>query len=204
MSAAHDIDELLKEHAPTNSLAALAATTPCDDDGEPDLASQGEERTAGALRVNTSTAGRAARHPLGVAMVLALALAAVYLAVVVAWLSPQHSGGHLIASPLLVVFGGALVYRLARTQYRRSPMNTPTESPAQVDALAPTAAADAGELVHRLCTTCWPNYAARIGERFALCGTDMHYEREVASDGAAVPCGQCETVAATHQHGGVR
>ena len=203
MSAApdtHDVDELLNEHAATNPLVQLAL-----EQREPrDLASQGEERTVGAPRVTTSTAGHAARHPLGVALVLALAFAAVYLAVVVAWVSPQHSGGHLIASPLLVVFGGALVYRLVRTRYRRSLMSRPTEAPAQVDALAPTASADAGELVHRLCTTCWPNYAARTGERFALCGVDMHHEREVASDGAALPCQQCETVGASHQHGGAR
>ncbi|GAB6937104.1 hypothetical protein ACQP60_18820 [Isoptericola variabilis] len=200
MTSAHDVDDLLEQHAATNPLVQLAL----EQRVPRDLTSQGEERTAGAPRVNTSTAGRAARHPLGVAMVLALALAAVYLAVVVAWVSPQHSGGHLIASPLLVVFGGALVCRLVRTQYRRSQMSTPTETPAQVDALAPTASADAGELVHRLCTTCWPNYAARLGERFALCGIDMHHEREVASDGAAVPCQRCETVAGSHQHGGAR
>jgi len=120
MSAAPTVDELLAEHAPTNSLAALAATTPRSDDGEPrDLTSQGEERTAGAPRV-TSTAERAARHPLGVAMVLALALAAVYLGVAVELTAPLMSGGQLIAGPVLIVGGGLLLARLVHVQLRRT------------------------------------------------------------------------------------
>lgn len=121
VTVAHAVDELLAEHAPTNSLAALAAATPRDGDGDPQgLASQGEERTAGAPRVTSHTAGRAARHPLGVAMVLALALAATYLGVVVAWTAPLMSGGHLIAGPALIVGGGALIVRVVRVQYRRT------------------------------------------------------------------------------------
>ena len=115
-SAAHDVDELLAEHAATNPLVRLAL-----EQREPrDLTSQGEERTAGAPRVTTHAAGRAARHPLGVAMVLALTLATVYLGVVVAWSAPLLSGGHLIAGPVLIVGGGLLLARVVHVQLRRT------------------------------------------------------------------------------------
>ncbi|GAB6938333.1 hypothetical protein ACQP60_04330 [Isoptericola variabilis] len=111
-----DIDELLAEHAATNPLVQLAL-----EQREPrNLTSQGEERAAGAPRVTTHTAGRAARHPLGVAMVAALALAAVYLGVVVELTAPLMSGGQLIAGPVLIVGGGLLLARLVHVQLRRT------------------------------------------------------------------------------------
>lgn len=71
-----------------------------------------------------------------------------------------------------------------------------------VDQLTPTASADAGEVVHWLCTTCWPSYAD--GERFALCGADMRDEREVASVGPAERCQPCAAASWPHVHDGAR
>jgi len=109
------VDELLAEHAATNPLVRFAL-----EQREPrDLTSQGEGRTGDAPRV-TRTAARVARHPLGVAIVTAVAFAAIYLGVLVAWESPLFSGGHLIAGPVLITAGGVLLARLATVQLRRN------------------------------------------------------------------------------------
>ncbi|MFD6178085.1 MULTISPECIES: hypothetical protein [unclassified Isoptericola] len=115
-----DVDDLLADHAATNSLAALAATTPRDDDGEPDLTSQGEERTADAPRVTMHTAGRVDRHPIGHAVTLLVALAGVYAGVVVELTAPLASGGQLIAGPVLMLGGAALLARLVHVTQRRA------------------------------------------------------------------------------------
>ncbi|GAB6938335.1 hypothetical protein ACQP60_04320 [Isoptericola variabilis] len=83
-------------------------------------------------------------------------------------------------------------------------MSTPTITPAQTDRPEPTASADVGEVVHQVCTTCWPNCFASDGERFALCGADMRGEREVATAGPGEPCEPCEAAASSHWHGGAR
>lgn len=50
--------------------------------------------------------------PLGVAVVLAVAVALMAAGLAIAWTAPRWSGGHLIAGPGLVVAGGALIGRL--------------------------------------------------------------------------------------------
>lgn len=53
-----------------------------------------------------------AASPLGVALVLAVAVALMAAGLAIAWTVPRWSGGHLIAGPGLVVAGGALIGRL--------------------------------------------------------------------------------------------
>jgi hypothetical protein len=115
------IDALLAEHAHTNSLADLAATTPRDDADETDLTSQGEGRTADAPHVTTSTAGRADRqNPLGVAIVLAAAFWLIVAGVVVELTAPLMSGGQLVLGPVLMLSGALLLARFVTVQLRRN------------------------------------------------------------------------------------
>ncbi|MFF2621273.1 hypothetical protein [Oerskovia jenensis] len=53
-----------------------------------------------------------AASPLGVVLVLAVAVALMVAGLAIAWTAPRWSGGHLIAGPGLVVAGGALIGRL--------------------------------------------------------------------------------------------
>jgi hypothetical protein len=110
---AHDeadsaVEKLLADFAPKNSLAALAV------DEDMDLPPQGDGGTGGAPRV-ARAAGRADRHPLGIAITIVVAVALVVTGVSVAVSVPALSGGHLGAL-VLVAAGGALAARLAHVQ----------------------------------------------------------------------------------------